>query len=232
MEVVVPARPETIKLDTARTALIVVDMQNAFAKKGGMLDVLGTLDAARAERVIAADKKVLEAFRRRGLKIIFLRMTYGPNLADAGGPESPNYWKEGGVVAMRRNPAWKDRFLTIGTWDWEIIDELKPKPGETVINKSRYSGFVKTELDDVLKKANIKYLVFIGIATNVCVESTLRHAYFQDYFPVLVSDGCGNVGPEFIQDASETNVASFFGWVATAEDLIKALGGHHQARKG
>ncbi|MFH1646813.1 MAG: isochorismatase family protein [Chloroflexota bacterium] len=224
MEVVVPARPETIKLDTDRTALIVVDMQNAFAKKGGMLDVLGTLDAARAERVIAADKKVLEAFRRRGLKIIFLRMTYGPNLADAGWPESPNYWKEGGVVAMRRNPEWKDRFLTIGTWDWEIIDELKPKPGETVINKSRYSGFVKTELDDVLKKANIKYLVFIGIATNVCVESTLRHAYFQEYFPVLVSDGCGNVGPEFIQDATITNVASFFGWVATADDLIKALG--------
>ena len=49
---------------------------------------------------------------------------------------------------------------------------------------------------------------------------------------MLVSDGCGNVGPEFIQDASETNVASFFGWVATADDLIKALGGHHQARKG
>jgi len=224
MEVVIPAKPEPITLDIARTALIVVDMQNAFAKKGGMLDVLGAFNEARANLAIANNKKVIEVFRRTGMQIIYLRMTYGPDLAEAGGPESPNYWKQGGRVAMRQHPEWKGKFLTIGTWDWEIIDELKPLSEEIIINKSRYSGFVNTELDTVLKTLNIKYIVFIGIATNVCVESTLRDAYFHEYFPVLVSDACGNTGPDFIQDATIWNVTSVFGWVTTTIDLLNTLG--------
>jgi len=223
MEMVVPAKPEPITLDIARTALIVVDMQNAFAKKGGMLDVLGAFNEDRANLAIANDKKIIETFRRKGMQIIYLRMTYGPDLAEAGGPESPNYWKQGGRVAMRQHPEWKGRFLTIDTWDWEIIDELKPLPGEIIINKSRYSGFVNTKLDTVLKTHGIKYIVFIGIATNVCVESTLRDAYFHEYFPVLVSDACGNTGPDFIQEATIWNVTSVFGWVTTSNDLIEAL---------
>lgn len=223
MEVVIPAKPEPITLDIARTALIVVDMQNAFAKKGGMLDILGSFSEARANRAIANDKRIIEAFRHKRMKIIYLRMTYGPDLAEAGGPESPNYWKQGGRVAMRQHPEWKGRFLTSGTWDWEIINELEPQLEEIIINKSRYSGFVRTELDTVLKTHNIKYIVFIGIATNVCVESTLRDAYFHEYFPVLVSDACGNIGPDFIQEATVWNVTSVFGWVTTSNDLIEAL---------
>jgi len=223
MEVVVPAKPEAITLDDTRTALIVVDMQNAFAKKGGMFDVLGAFNEDRAKRAIANGKKIIEAFRHKGMKIIYLRMTYGPDLAEAGGPESPNYWKQGGLVAMRQHPEWKGRFLTIGTWDWEIIDELKPLPGEIIVNKSRYSGFVSTELDTALREHNIKYIVFIGIATNVCVESTLRDAYFHEYFPLLVSDACGNTGPDFIQEATIWNVTSVFGWVTTSSDLVQAL---------
>ena len=224
MEVVITAMPEPISLDIARTALIVVDMQNAFAKKGGMLDVLGAFNEARANLAITNNKKVIEVFRRKGMPIIYLRMTYGPDLAEAGGPESPNYWKEGALRAMHQNPEYKGKFLIIDTWDWEIIDELKPLSGEIIINKSRYSGFVKTELDNVLKTFNIKYVVFIGIATNVCVESTLRDAFFHEYFPVLVSDACGNTGPDFIQDATIWNVTSVFGWVTTTMDLLKSLG--------
>jgi ureidoacrylate peracid hydrolase len=224
MEVVIPSKPEPITLDIDRTALIVVDMQNAFAKKGGMLDVLGSFNEARANRVIDNNIKIIEAFRRRRMNIIYLRMTYGPDLADAGGPESPNYWKQGGLRAMHQHPEWKGKFLTIDTWDWQIIDELKPLPGETIINKSRYSGFVRTELDGVLKTHNIKYVVFIGIATNVCVESTLRDAYFHDYFPVLVSDACGNTGPDYLQNATIWNVNSVFGWVTTSDELVEALG--------
>jgi len=124
---------------------------------------------------------------------------------------------------MRQHPEWKGRFLTTSTWDWEIIDELQPLAGDIIINKSRYSGFVNTELDNVLKTRNIKYVVFIGIATNVCVESTLRDAYFHEYFPVLVSDACVNIGPDFIQEATIWNVTSVFGWVTTTDDLIKAF---------
>lgn len=223
MEVVVPAKPEPIKLDMERTALIVVDMQNAFCKKGGMFDVLGMLDEAKTKRVIETDRKVIEAFRRQGIKIIYIRMAYRPDLSNAGGPESPNYWKELGLVATRQHPEWKGRFLTIGTWDWEIIDELKPQPEDIAVDKNRYSGFTNTELDAILRTQNIKYLVFIGIATNVCVESTLRAAYFHEYFPVIVNDGCGNIGPDYTQEATIWNVSQVFGWVTTSDDLVKAL---------
>jgi len=223
MEVLVPAKPELIKLDIERTALIVVDMQNAFCKKGGMFDTLGRFDEAKAKRVIETDKKVIEAYRRRGIKVIYLRMTYRPDLANAGGPESPNYWKELGVVAMREHPEWKGRFITIGTWDWEIVDELKPQPEDIVVNKNRYSGFPNTELNAILQTLDIKYLAFLGIATNVCVESTIRDAFFHEYFPIMVSDGCGTYGPDFIQEATIFNVSEMFGWVTTSDDLVKAL---------
>ena len=223
MEVVIPAQPEPIKLDIERTALIVVDMQNAFCKKGGTFDIIGMLDEAGAKRVIETDKKVIEASRRQGIKIIYLRMSYRPDLSNAGGPESPNYWKELAMVTMRERPEWKGRFLTIGGWDWEIIDELKPRAEDIAVDKSRYSGFANTELDAILRTHNIKYLLFIGIATNVCVESTLRDAYFHEYFPVMVSDGCGNIGPDYTQQATIWNVSEVFGWVTTSDDLIKAL---------
>ncbi len=223
MDIIIKAKPEEIKLDINRMALIVVDMQNSFCKKGGMMDFFGKLNESMVKHVITIDKKVIDTCRQMRIKVIYLRMTYGRDLVDAGGPESPNYWKQGGLVAMRKNPELKGKFLTSGTWDWEIIDELKPQPEDTIVNKSRYSGFVKTELDAVLKRFNIKYTVFIGLFTNVCVESTLRDAFFHEYFPILVSDGCGNTGPDYIQDATIWNVTSVFGWVTSADDLIQAL---------
>ena len=204
MEVLVPAKPEPIKLDIERAALIVVDMQNAFCKKGGMVDVLKGLNEAPVAGVIGAVKKVIEASRHKGIKVIYLRMSYRPDLSNVGGLESPNCWKESGAVAMRQHPEWKGRFLTIGTWDWEIIDELKPQPEDIMVNKNRYNGFANTELDSILRTHNIKYLFFLGLATNVCVESTLRDAFFHEYFPILVSDGCGQAGPDYTQKATGT----------------------------
>ena len=137
MEISVTAEPEPIKLDTARTALIVVDMQNSFCKKGGLFEYLGSLNEAKAKRVIEVDKQVIEAFRHKGMKIIYLRMTYAPDLSDAGGPESPSYWKESGLVAMREHPELKGKFLTLGSWDWEIVDELRPVSDDITVNKSQ-----------------------------------------------------------------------------------------------
>jgi ureidoacrylate peracid hydrolase len=223
MKLVVPAEPEPVKIDTKRTAIIVVDMQNTFCKKGGLFDFLGALDEAKVKHVIEADKKVIETSRRKGIKIVYLRMGYRSDLSNAGGLESPNYWKELGLVAMRNHPELKGRFLTISTRDWEIVDELKPEPGDIVVDKNRYSGFANTELNVILRTQNIKYLVFLGIATNVCVESTLRDAYFNEYFPILVSDGCGNVGPDFTQEATIWNTSMLFGWVTTSSDFAKTL---------
>jgi ureidoacrylate peracid hydrolase len=219
MEFVVPAEPEAVKIDTKKTAVIVVDMQNAFCSKGGMFDILWGLDEIKVGRVIKACKKVIEAARNLGIKIVYLRMAYRPDLTNAGGPESPNYWKESGLVAMRKHPEWKGKFITVGTWDWEIVNELKPELGDIVIDKNRYSGFPNTELNSILRTHNIKYLIFLGIATNVCVESTLRDAYFNEYFPILVSDGCGNSGPDYTQKATIWNVSAVFGWITTSSCL-------------
>ncbi len=219
MEITFTARPAAITLDTARTALIVVDMQNSFCKKGGMWDFFGKLDGAMSERVIAVDKSVIETFRAKGMPIIYLRMTYAKDES----PESPFYWKEGGLAAIRENPALKGKFLTRGSWDWQIVDELKPKAGDILIDKSRFSGFVHTELDARLKELNAKYLFFVGLFTNICVESTVRDAFFHEYFPILLEDACGNSGPAYIQKASVFNISSVFGWVATSDNVTKAL---------
>src|SRR4030042_2940499 len=101
MEVVVTAKPESIKLDINKTALIVVDMQNTFCKKGGIFDYLGALDEAKVKGVIDRDKKVIEACRHRGVRVVYLRMGYRPDLSNAGGGESPNSHKELGLVSMR-----------------------------------------------------------------------------------------------------------------------------------
>lgn len=92
-----------------------------------------------------------------------------------------------------------------------------------MVDKSRYSGFTNTELDVILRTYHIKYLLFLGVATNVCVESTIREAFFHDYFPIMVSDGCGNAGPDYTQKATIWNVSELFGWVTTSADLVKAL---------
>jgi ureidoacrylate peracid hydrolase len=223
MEVVVPAEPEPIRLDIDRTALLVVDMQNSFCKKGGLFDYLGKLDETKVKHIIDTDKKIIEACRHKDIKVVYLRMGYRPGLANAGGPESPNYYKELGLVTMRQRPELSGKFLVTGSRDWEIIDELMPRPGDIVVDKHRYSGFVSTDLDAILRTYNIIYLLFIGLATNVCVESTLRDAYFREYFPVLIGDGCGNIGPDFTQAAAVWNVTEVFGWVASSRDLIKAL---------
>jgi ureidoacrylate peracid hydrolase len=220
--VTIPAKPEPIKIDLARTAVIVVDMQNAFANEGGMFDLLGQ-DITAAKRVIANIKRTAEAARTGGARIIYLAHQYAADMSDSGGPGSPNWYKEFGLAAMNTNPKYKGKFLIRGSWDAAIVDELKPRPGDIVIGKSRYSGFRGTNLDVVLKTHNVKYCLFTGIATNICVESTLRDAYFLDYWPILVADGTNNAGPPMTQDATIWNVEALFGWVTTSDQVVKAL---------
>jgi ureidoacrylate peracid hydrolase len=220
--VTVNARPEPVTIDVTRTALIVVDMQNAFASKGGMFDLTGR-DISQSDRVIRNIKKMSDAARSADIRIVYLKMCYSPDLSDSGGPGSPNWHKEFGLSAMRLNPAFEGKFLIKGTWDAEIVDELKPQPGDVIVEKSRYSGFRGTNLDVVLKTYNAKYLLFAGIATNVCVESTLRDGYFLDYWPILIADGTNNAGPPITQEATLWNVESLFGWVSTTDDVVAAM---------
>ena len=218
----IPAKPEDVKIDTNRTAVIVVDMQNSFASKGGMFDLVGQ-DISGSKNVIETNRKVIEAARAAKIKVIYLLMSYEPDLSNSGGPDSPNWQKEFGLVVMRQKPELKGKILIRGTWDEAVVDELKPKPEDIIVRKARYSGFVGTNLDQILKTYNIKYLIFTGIATNVCVESTLRDAFFREYWPIVVSDATNNAGPPFTQQGTLWNVEALFGWVTTAQDFVKAI---------
>jgi len=217
------AEPESIKIDVKRTAVIVIDMQNGFCSKGGMFDLLGLRDETVLNPVIEANKKVIEAARTAGMKVIYLRMGFRPDFSDDGGPKSPNPRKGSGAGPINNNPAWKGKLLVRGTWGWEIIDALKPREGDILVDKNRFSGFFNTDLDAILRTHDIKYLAFIGIATNVCVESTVRDAFHFEYWPIVISDGCARGGPPFVQEAMLFNVKIHFGWVTTSGEFIKAL---------
>jgi ureidoacrylate peracid hydrolase len=220
--VTLPAEPEALELDLDRTAFVVVDMQNAFASPGGMLDLAG-IDVKPAADAVANTCLVGEAARAAGVPVVYLTIGYPPDQSTAGGPDSPNPQKELSLRLMRERPELRGRLLTFGTWDFEVVEALSPKPGDTVIVKSRYSGFHGTELDSVLRSRGIRSLLFAGIASNVCVESTLRHAYFLEYWPILIADATMPAGPPEVQAATEFNVRTFFGWVSRAEDVATAL---------
>jgi ureidoacrylate peracid hydrolase len=151
-------------------------------------------------------------------------MGFSQDLADKRSPESPSFIKSKVPSLLRQRPELKDKLYLFGTWGAEIIEELKPRQGDTIIMKQRHDGFVETNLDHTLKTFGIKYLLFIGTATNICVESTLRHAFSLDYFPILVSDAVSQKGTRAMQDATIFNVQSTFGWVTSSERLLRAMG--------
>ena len=222
------ARPDSLEVDFSRAAIVVVDMQNAFASKGGLLDIAGE-DLTPAPGVVRAIRALLDAARPAGIPIVYLQMGYKPDLSNAGGPRSPNCYKEPSMRLMRARPELMGKLVTEGGWDFEIVPELAPHPEDIVIVKTRYSGFAGTTLDSQLRMRNIQYLFFTGIATNVCVESTLRDAYFHDYWPILLPDCTMQAGPQSAQDATIFNIESFFGWTLGSKQLCESLAAHSGA---
>ena len=222
MTLQLPTRPEPLDVDPARTAVVVVDMQNAFASPGGLLDLAG-VDIAGAAAVVRTIGAILTAARSADVPIVYLQTGYKPDLSNGGGPSSPNPRKETALCLMRARPELRGQLLVEGTWDFQIVDALAPQAQDLVVLKTRYSGFAGTQLDSVLRAREIRYLVFVGIATNVCVESTLRDAYFHEYWPILVTDGAMQAGPPEAHAATVFNVESFFGWTLTSQDLVEAV---------
>lgn len=222
-----PARPTPVEVDLARAAVLVIDMQNAFASKGGMFDLSG-MDISGAQRVVGAIKEVLETARAAEMQVVYLQMGYDSDLTNAGGPDSPNPHKELALLLMQKRPDLKGKVLTEGRWDWEVVDELRPQPGDLVVNKTRYSGFAGTPLDSLLRTRGIKTLFFTGIATNICVESTLRDAFFLEYWPILLRDASMQAGPPMLQEATIQNVELALGWTLSSAEFLQELAFHAQ----
>ena len=220
---ILKARPQDVEIDLARTAFIVVDMQNAYAKKGGMLDLGIGIDESRTNPVIAANQRLLSAARAAGVQVFYLQFGYKTDLSDAGGPLSPNIRKQMAIRMIKERPADRDKLIIEGTWGWEIIDELKPEPGDLVVKKARYSGFAGTTLENQLNGLDIRHILFTGVATNVCVESTAREAFFREFWPILIEDAMDHTGPDFTRQATLYNFESKFGWVTKTDDVLDMM---------
>jgi ureidoacrylate peracid hydrolase len=154
-EVILPAKPEPLALNVTETALIVVDMQNAYASKNGYLDKAG-FDISSTGRVIAQTAKAIIAARAVGIPIVFFQNGWDKEYTEAGGPGSPNWYKSNALKTMRKQPELMGTLLAKGTWDYELVDELKPLEGDIIIPKTRYSGFYNTNLDSMLRSRGIR----------------------------------------------------------------------------
>ncbi|CAM8198313.1 pyrimidine utilization protein B [Klebsiella pneumoniae] len=220
--ITLPARPESLTFAPQQSALIVVDMQNAYASQGGYLDLAG-FDVSATRPVIDNINTAVAAARAAGMLIIWFQNGWDDQYVEAGGPGSPNYHKSNALKTMRQRPELQGKLLAKGGWDYQLVDELTPQEGDIVLPKPRYSGFFNTPLDSILRSRGIRHLVFTGIATNVCVESTLRDGFFLEYFGIVLEDATDQAGPAFAQQAALFNIETFFGWVSDVESFCHAL---------
>ncbi|MGG8274988.1 pyrimidine utilization protein B [Klebsiella sp. 141198] len=222
--ITLPARPESLTLSPQHSALIVVDMQNAYASHGGYLDLAG-FDVSATRPVIDNINLAVAAARAAGMLIIWFQNGWDEQYVEAGGPGSPNYHKSNALKTMRQRPELQGKLLAKGGWDYQLVDELRPREGDIILPKPRYSGFFNTPLDSILRSRGIRHLVFTGIATNVCVESTLRDGFFLEYFGVVLEDATHQAGPAFAQQAALFNIETFFGWVSDVGSFCRAIEG-------
>jgi ureidoacrylate peracid hydrolase len=229
-DVRVDARPHSLSIDPRQTAVIVVDMQNDFGAEGGMFARAG-IDMSGVRAAVIPTAQVLAAARQAGMPVVYLKMGFADDLSNAGGPEAPNRirhldaWGVGQLVIAPDGS--ESRVLIRDTWNTDILPELAPQPGDRIVDKHRFSGFFETELDATLREMDITSLVFTGCTTSVCVESTLRDAFFRDYRCLLLADctaePVGNGLPRSNHEATLLLVELAFGWVSHSTALVQAL---------
>ena len=227
--VTIEAKPAGISIETDKAAVVVVDMQNDFAAEGGMFRRAG-IDTSTIRAAVAPIAKVLSAARQSGIKIIYVKMAFEPDLPNAGSIDSVNRTRHlwFGVGQTVAAPDGIDsRVLIRDTWNTDIVPELTPETDDIVLYKHRYSAFYDTEFDTILKRLGIKYLIFTGCTTSVCVESTIRDAMFRDYLPVLLADCTAEpIGLDFSRSNHEASlllIERLFGWISSSEEFIGAL---------
>ncbi len=166
------------KVDPKHCALVVIDVQNDFAASGGLFDKIGAdLKPIQTERVPALLRLIAEA-RKAGVLVIFVQAIY-----------DPEYLSEPMRERNARLGMEMPRCLS-GSWGADFF-EVRPEAGEPIVIKHRYSAMVNTEFRGILEQQKIRSLLLTGIATDTCVESLGRDAYFIDYYVTVVADCCG-----------------------------------------
>ncbi|MFC1906972.1 cysteine hydrolase family protein [Chloroflexota bacterium] len=197
------------KVDPENAALLVVDMQNDFCHLEGSLAKRGrdmTLGLQMAPRLV----KLIEEARQAKVPVVFIRQTLSESTTSPASRER----------RLKRMPDEVELPLQEDSWGAEYY-EVAPQPGECVVTKHRYSAFIDTNLDLILRSQGIKTLIMTGVATNVCVESTARDGFMKDYYVVFVGD-C--TAAERIEDHEATlrTMGVFFGEVVPSSEVIDA----------
>ncbi len=215
------ALPFPYTFDVSHTALVIIDMQRDFIEPGGFGETLGN-DVALLEAIVPACQTVLGAWRRAGGLVVHTREAHRPDLSDC--PPAKR---------LRGNPSLRigdvgpmGRILVAGEPGNQIIPALSPMAGETVIDKPGKGMFYGTTLHEQFQKAGITHLLFMGVTTEVCVQTSMREANDRGYDCLLLEDCTESYFPHFKAAAVEMIRAqgAIVGWTATSEQLIAALG--------
>lgn len=181
--ITVPAAPFAYELDPARTALVVIDMQRDFVEPGGFGESLGN-DVTRLQAIVPTVADLLGLFRAKGWPIVHTRENHAADLSDC-----PPAKRDRGEPSLRiGDPGPMGRVLIRGEPGAEIVPELAPLPGEHVIDKPGKGAFYATPLGDLLKELGVTHLVFAGVTTEVCVQTTMREANDRGYVNLLIED--------------------------------------------
>jgi nicotinamidase-related amidase len=209
------------EFDARSAALIVIDMQHDFCSRNGAC-AAGGADVSLVEQAIPKIRSVLDAARRGGLLVVHTRYGFRPDLTDLADSVQRQSREAGGEYGT---PGPMGRILTRGEPGHEIIDELRPVAGEPVIDKTGNGAFYATQLHDILLKRRITHLIFMGVTTQCCVESTLREAIDRSFYCLTLYDCCAAFD-QTLHNATFAAIQSeghLFGWVANSPAVLSAL---------
>lgn len=208
-------------MSPARTALLVIDMQRDFLDPSGYA-AMARLDIDALRRPVPAIRDLLGSARRLGMLVVHTREGHRPDLSDCP-PAKLARSRAAGAEIGSRGPL--GRLLVRGEFGHDFIDELRPLPGEPVVDKPGYGAFHQTDLAQILQTHDTRHLILTGVTTEVCVHSTLREAVDRGYCCTLAADACGSAHPP-LHEAALQMVAlegGVFGRVAASASLIAEL---------
>ena len=219
------AEPQQVTLDLARTALLVIDMQNDFCHPAGWLAHIG-VDVAPARVPIAPLVRLLPALRSAGIPVVWLNWGNRPDRLNLSPALLHVYNPTGAGVGLGDPlPGSGARVLERGSWSAAIVDELKVEPSDIQVMKYRMSGFQDTELDSILRNLGVTTLMFAGVNADQCVLCTLQDANFRGYDCLLLEDCTATTSPDYCMQATLYNTRQCFGFVIGSVAMAAALGG-------